>query len=90
VTFAVNVIRKIDGKPATGADIVIEAFLNPMHPTPTVDIPSVESAGGNYKVGPFVFDQAGQWTVRFHFYEMCSDEPEDSPHGHAAFFIKVP
>ena len=34
--------------------------------------------------------RAGDWTVRFHFYENCNDAPEDSPHGHAAFFVHVP
>lgn len=32
----------------------------------------------------------GRWMVRSHLYETCSDEPEDSPHGHAAFFVTVP
>jgi hypothetical protein len=41
-------------------------------------------------VGSVVFDQAGQWTVRFHIHEECSDALDDSPHGHAAFRITVP
>jgi len=90
VTFDVNVIRRIDNQPATGADVQIEAFLNDTHPTPTANIPNKESAGGNYAVGPLKFDASGMWTVRFHFYEMCSDDPEDSPHGHAAFYVNVP
>jgi len=36
------------------------------------------------------FDAAGDWTVRYHFYEDCNDAPEDSPHGHAAFLVHVP
>jgi hypothetical protein len=28
--------------------------------------------------------------VRFHLHENCSDVPEDSPHGHAAFYVSVP
>ena len=40
--------------------------------------------------GPVQFDAPGQWTVRFHLHDNCSDEPADSPHGHAAFFIGVP
>ena len=48
-----------------------------------------------YKVGPIRFDAAGNapghyWTVRFHLYEECNDSPEDSPHGHAAFYVSVP
>jgi hypothetical protein len=45
---------------------------------------------GTYSVGPVRFDQAGRWFVRFHFYETCSDAPEDSPHGHVAFWVDVP
>jgi hypothetical protein len=90
VTFDVNAIRRIDGKPATGANVQLEVFLNDHHPTPSNNIPNKESAGGNYQAGPVIFDQAGMWTVRFHFYEMCSDAPADSPHGHAAFYVNVP
>lgn len=89
VTFDVNVKRLIDGAAATGADVSIEAFLDATHPTPSTDISSAESAGGNYKVGKVRFDAKGRWTVRFHFYETCSDEPEDSPHGHIAFYVDV-
>jgi hypothetical protein len=90
VFFDVNVLRLADGQPATGANVQPEVFLTNIHPTPSTDIPNTESAGGNYKVGPVVFDAPGKWTVRFHFYEMCSDAPEDSPHGHAAFYVHVP
>ncbi|HVU51127.1 MAG TPA: FixH family protein [Polyangia bacterium] len=89
VTFDVTAIRRADGKPALGANTQLEVFIG-NHPTPTVDIPTKELGGGKYQVGPVVFDEPGQWTVRFHFYETCSDAPEDSPHGHAAFFIQVP
>jgi hypothetical protein len=41
-------------------------------------------------VGSVIFDQPGQWTVRFHIHEECSDALDDSPHGHAAFRITVP
>jgi len=37
-----------------------------------------------------VFDKSGRWVVRFHFFESCSDVPDDSPHGHVAFYIDVP
>jgi hypothetical protein len=90
VTFYVTAIRRADGQPATGADVQLEVYLNPHHPTPSLNIPNTESPGGNYQVGPVVFDEAGTWTVRFHFYEMCSDVPNDSPHGHAAFYVVVP
>jgi len=92
VTFTVTLTRLADGAPATGADVSPEVFLGASHVTPTVDIPSVETpaASGIYKVGPIRFDQAGQWVVRFHFYERCADAPTDSPHGHASFYLSVP
>jgi len=92
VTFTVTLTRLADGAPATGADVSPEVFLGASHVTPTVDIPSVETpaASGIYKVGPIRFDQAGQWVVRFHFYERCADAPQDSPHGHASFYLSVP
>jgi hypothetical protein len=90
VTFNVTLTRLLDMTPSTGDDITIEAFLTDTHPTPSVDIKSMDKGGGNYSVGTVRFDAAGMWTVRFHFNEMCSDAPEDSPHGHAAFFVNVP
>jgi hypothetical protein len=30
------------------------------------------------------------WKVRFHLYESCFDNSPESPHGHAAFFLRVP
>jgi hypothetical protein len=48
----------------------------------------VEDPPGTY-TGPVYFNQAGQWTVRFHFNGTCGDLP-GSPHGHAAFHITVP
>jgi len=90
VTFDVNAIRRIDGQPATGANVQLEVYLNSYTPSPSVNIRSHESAGGNYSVGPVIFDHPGMWTVRFHFYETCSDAPDDSPHGHAAFYVNVP
>jgi hypothetical protein len=90
VTFSLNVVKRFDGQPATNADVQIDATLNNVHPTPSVNVTSTESGGGNYKVGPVKLDQSGRWVVRFHFYETCSDIPEDSPHGHVAFFVEVP
>jgi hypothetical protein len=82
------------GSPLTGAAPYIEAFkiegdggitLAP----PTAQTPT-EMAGGKYAIGPIQFDEPGQWIIRYHFNEECSDDPEDSPHGHAAFYINVP
>ncbi len=92
VTFNVTVGRRLDGMPATGADVTPEVFLTISHPTPTSQIPSHETPAGSgtYEVGPLRFDAAGRWTVRFHFYEHCCDQFDDSPHGHAAFYVDVP
>jgi hypothetical protein len=90
VTFTVTATRLADAQPATGADVQLEAFFPPTHPTPTINIPHREDPPGTYTVGPLRLDVSGDWTVRFHFYEMCLDAPQDSPHGHAAFFVHVP
>jgi hypothetical protein len=50
----------------------------------------VEGPPGTYTIGPIEFDASGEWTVRFHFNEICCDVADDSPHGHAAFLIDVP
>jgi hypothetical protein len=97
VTFTVTVTTKTDGKPAgsgTGigadANVIAEVFLNDTHPAPNTNQQSNETVPGTYAVGPIQFDAPGQWTVRFHFYEMCTDVSNESPHGHAAFFVQVP
>ena len=48
-----------------------------------------EGPPGTY-TGRIVFDEAGEWTVRFHFNENCLDVLPDSPHGHAAFHLTLP
>ncbi len=83
--------------PLTGASTYIETFLGDTHPAPNVDGQPphgnqivVEGPPGTYTVGPIQFDAPGEWTVRFHFNEFCCDVADDSPHGHAAFYITVP
>jgi len=92
VMFTVTLTRLADDRPATGAEVTPEVTLDDTHVSPSTDFGSMESPAGSgvYKVGPIRFDQAGRWVVRFHFFEDCSDVPEDSPHGHAAFFVSVP
>jgi hypothetical protein len=92
VTFTVTLTGLDPAGPATGADIFPEVYLTPTQPAPNAPTKTTETPAGSgiYKVGPILFDMPGDWTVRFHFYEICSDDPEDSPHGHAAFFIHVP
>ncbi len=87
--FTVTALRLADGKPANCAGIRADVSLTLTHgATPPRD-EAPEIAPGVYKVGPIRFDAAGQWTVRFHLYEECNDTAEDSPHGHAAFYVQV-
>lgn len=92
--FTVTVLRLQDMKPATCAGVIPDVFLDPLdggipkHGLPATP-PSPEIMPGVYKVGPLRFDQPGTWTARFHFFEECTDS-DDSPHGHAAFFVNVP
>ncbi len=63
------------------------------HPSPTsfgdAHFFQTAATSGIYQ-GQIIFDQSGEWTVRFHIHEECSDARPDSPHGHAAFHITVP
>lgn len=92
--FTVTVIRLQDMKPATCAGVIPDVFLDPVgggiptHGLPATP-PAPEIMPGVYKVGPLRFDKSGTWTARFHFFEECTDS-NDSPHGHAAFFVNVP
>jgi hypothetical protein len=88
--FTVTAIRLADMMPATCAGLSPDVSLNPFVGVPTPPHPSTEIAPGVYQVGPVKFTQAGVWTVRFHLFEECGDSQEDSPHGHAAFFVQVP
>ena len=89
-TFEVTVTAKAGGAPVTGATPDLEVFLDSTHPAPNSGQHATENGGGKYTVGPVRFDASGRWTVRFHFFEDCEDALEDSPHGHAAFFVDVP
>jgi hypothetical protein len=84
------------GAPLTGACAFAELCLNDTHAAPNVDQRPpgqqlvVEGPPGTYTIGPVLFDEGGDWTVRFHFNEQCCDVLADSPHGHAAFHVRVP
>ncbi len=88
VTFTVTVKSRTDGTAVLDAEPDVEAFLGTSHAAPSTG-KSTEKGGGVYTIGPVRFDQAGKWTVRFHFFDRCIDGPT-SPHGHAAFFVSVP
>jgi hypothetical protein len=100
VVTAVYLTRNgLDGGPAplTEASTLAEICLSDTHAGPGIDgrPPSgdqevVEGPPGTYTIGPVQFDAPGNWTVRFHFNEVCCDVTNDSPHGHAAFFFTVP
>jgi hypothetical protein len=105
VTFTVTVTNLKTGLPVTdipGTEgILPEAFIPTTldaacamttHPSPTsfgdAHLYETNPTSGVY-VGQIIFDQAGEWTVRFHIHEECSDDFADSPHGHAAFHVTV-
>jgi len=90
VTFTLTVNGLDPAGPALGAAPYAEVYLTDIHPAPNSNTTTTEKGGGVYEIGPVVFDASGTWTIRFHVYEMCSDTPADSPHGHAAFYIQVP
>jgi len=90
VTFTVTIKDLSTNQALTGANPYIEAFLSDTHPGDTSNATTTEGSGGTYTIGPVRFDASGIWTVRFHIFGDCSDAADDSPHGHAAFFVQVP
>lgn len=93
VTFTLSLTRLIDGQPGTGTNPAFpEIYLadDPTHLSPSNDITASERSPGTYEIGPVVFDRAGRWVVRFHYFDTCSEIPEDSPHSHVAFYFDVP
>jgi hypothetical protein len=89
VNFTVTVTNKNDGAPVTKAPVHVEAFLTDTQPAADSGGDGTEGAAGVYTVAGVVFNAPGQWTVRFHIHDECNDT-EESPHGHAAFFVQVP
>jgi hypothetical protein len=87
VFFTVHLTRKTDGSDVAGATPLIEAFIGNHAVAQTGD--PTETSAGHYTLAAVRFDESGTWTVRFHFFEECSDSGPDSPHGHAAFYIRV-
>lgn len=88
ITLALKMLSS--GAAVAGAPVRAEVFLDDVHPAPNTGTRSTERAAGTYDVGPIRFDAPGRWTVRFHFFEECTDAVEDSPHGHASFYVDVP
>lgn len=89
-TFTITLKARAAGNAVPGAQTRIEAFLNEVHPAPAT-LPTVtETSPGVYRIDPIRFDRPGRWTVRFHFFDTCSEAQADSPHGHASFYVEVP
>jgi hypothetical protein len=66
-------------------------YSDKTHPPPnTNQLVTATSTPGTYTFGPVLFDVGGTWTVRFHFFDLCTEVAPDSPHGHAAFYVHVP
>ena len=89
VHFTVVGATLAEQAPMTAAGVRAEVFLSDVHPAPNTGAVTTETTPGTYRVGPIRFDAPGRWTVRFHFYEECSDA-EGSPHSHVAFYVDVP
>ena len=93
VTFTLQLTRLFDDQPGTGTEPAYpEIFLadDVTHISPSNDITASEGPAGTYAIGPVLFDRSGRWVVRFHYFENCSEIPEDTPHSHVAFYIDVP
>jgi hypothetical protein len=93
VTFTLSLTRLFDGQPGTGtvpAYPEIHLADDETHISPSNNITAQEGPAGTYEIGPVIFDRSGRWVVRFHYFEDCSELPEDSPHSHVAFYIDVP
>jgi hypothetical protein len=104
VTFTVTATNLTDNSPVTNIPVggmKFESFIPTVadascddqttHTGPNTFSNMTETpAGSGVYVGSVQFDAPGDWTLRFHFHEECSDDLDDSPHGHAAFHITVP
>jgi hypothetical protein len=104
VTFTVKATVKATGAPLKGATPVTEVFVTSPadcgigEPALCDDCSTVpgknsgammtEGPPGTY-TAPIEFQTGGAWTVRFHFFSTCTDEPA-APHGHVAFHVTVP
>jgi hypothetical protein len=93
VTFTLSLTRLFDNAPGTGtvpSNPEIYLANDVTHITPSSNITATEGPAGTYEIGPVIFDRSGRWVVRFHYFDNCSELPEDSPHSHVAFYIDVP
>jgi hypothetical protein len=78
---------EIGGAPDGG----IANHVNPATAAGNYETFEVAPGTGVYQIGPAIFfDESGLWYIRYHFNENCCDILPDSPHGHTAFYVKVP
>jgi hypothetical protein len=91
VTLKAVITSREDNTPVTRANARIDVFLSETQLAPN-NPPrrTTEDPPGTYTVTPVRFNASGRWTVRWHFFETCTDEVEESPHGHVAFYVDVP
>jgi hypothetical protein len=103
LTFKMTATKLTDGSPATGAimdsqgdGVALEGFMDSdnNHVLPNTSPPTMASetpaGSGIYTITPVQFDKSGRWVARFHIFELCDDGFDDSPHGHAAFYLDIP
>lgn len=75
-----------DNDPTPALDLFLTASHMPMQ----TNVKSTMTSPGTFKVGPVRFDQCGEWTARFHFFNHCGQDFADSPYANIAFFMNVP
>jgi hypothetical protein len=92
VNFTLNATNLGDGSPVKDNDPTpaVDVFLTAMHLAPKTDVKSMMTSPGTFKVGPVRFDQCGEWTARFHFFNHCGNDFTDSPYASIAFYVNVP
>ena len=90
VTFKVTVTELAGAKgPVTGGAVELAGTLDDAVPIANTEPKTTEAPPGTYTISPIKFPQAGRWVIKYHLFEDCKDV-EDSPHGHASFYIDVP
>jgi len=95
VTFTVTVVNKADNTPVPFPPRAQFAVAGVLSTDDTVVLPNTSpmqmlGSNGTWTFGPVRFDDSGDWNLTFHIREECSDNLDDSPHGHATFLVRVP
>jgi hypothetical protein len=95
VTFTVTVTNKANNTPIPFPANAGFEVAGVLASDDTVVLPNTSpmqmlGMNGMWTFGPVRFDNSGDWKITFHIREDCSDNEEDSPHGHATFLVRVP